>query len=236
MKLIILAAGKGSRIFKDINKNKCLVKIKKQTIIEKIINDALRYGIKNIQVVLGYRSNFVIREIKKYKEVSFVFNKKYNSTDMVYSSMLALKKTSTDAIICYSDIIFHKLIFKKLIGSKYKDITIPYITNWKNVWKKRNKNIFEDAETFKIKRNKLIEIGNKITTQNLKSVKGQFMGIVYLPKEKIGKIINEYKKVSNKIQYTSFINSLIKIKIPIKIIKHNNYWYEFDDIDDLKNF
>ena len=236
MKLIILAAGKSSRIFKDINKNKCLVKIKKQTIIEKIINDALRYGIKNIQVVLGYRSNFVIREIKKYKEVSFVFNKKYNSTDMVYSSMLALKKTNTDAIICYSDIIFHKLIFKKLIGSKYKDITIPYITNWKNVWKKRNKNIFEDAETFKIKRNKLIEIGNKITTQNLKSVKGQFMGIVYLPKEKIGKIINEYKKVSNKIQYTSFINSLIKIKIPIKIIKHNNYWYEFDDIDDLKNF
>ena len=236
MKLIILAAGKGSRIFKDINKNKCLVKIKKQTIIEKIINDALSYGIKNIQVVLGYKSNFVIREIKKYKEVSFVFNKKYNSTDMVYSSMLALKKTNTDAIICYSDIIFHKLIFKKLIGSKYKDITIPYITNWKNVWKKRNKNIFEDAETFKIKRNKLIEIGNKITTQNLKSVKGQFMGIVYLPKEKIGKIINEYKKVSNKIQYTSFINSLIKIKIPIKIIKHNNYWYEFDDIDDLKNF
>ena len=155
---------------------------------------------------------------------------------MVYSSMLALKKTNTDAIICYSDIIFHKLIFKKLIGSKYKDITIPYITNWKNVWKKRNKNIFEDAETFKIKRNKLIEIGNKITTQNLKSVKGQFMGIVYLPKEKIGKIINEYKKVSNKIQYTSFINSLIKMKIPIKIIKHNNYWYEFDDIDDLKNF
>tara|TARA_B100000242_G_C42947832_1_gene439540 strand:- start:46 stop:756 length:711 start_codon:yes stop_codon:yes gene_type:complete len=236
MKLIILAAGKGSRIFKDINKNKCLVKIKKQTIIEKIINDALSYGIKNIQVVLGYRSNFVIKEIKKYKEVSFVINKKYNSTDMVYSSMLALKKTNTDAIICYSDIVFHKLIFKKLIGSKYKDITIPYITNWKNVWKKRNKNIFEDAETFKIKRNKLIEIGNKITTQNLKSVKGQFMGIVYLPKEKIGKIINEYKKVSNKIQYTSFINSLIKIKIPIKIIKHNNYWYEFDDIDDLKNF
>ena len=155
---------------------------------------------------------------------------------MVYSSMLALKKTHTNTIICYSDIIFHKLIFKKLIGSKYKNITIPYITNWKNVWKKRNKNIFEDAETFKIKRNKLIEIGKKITKQNLKSVKGQFMGIVYLPKEIIGKIINEYKKVSNKIQYTSFINSLIKIKIPINIIKHNNYWYEFDDIDDLKNF
>lgn len=236
MKLIILAAGKGSRIFKDINKNKCLVKINNQTIIEKIINDAISCGIKNIEVVLGYRSNFVIKIIKKFKEVSFVINKKYNSTDMVYSSILALKKTNTDAMICYSDIIFNKSIFKKLIGLNYKNITIPYITNWKNVWKRRNKSIFEDAETFKIKGNKLLEIGNKITKKNLKSVKGQFMGIIYLPKEKIGKLINEFKRGSNKIQYTSFINSLIKIKIPIQIIKHKNYWYEFDDIDDLKNF
>ena len=236
MKLIILAAGKGSRIFKDINKNKCLVKINNQTIIEKIINDAIGCGIKNVVVVLGYRSRFVVKVIKKYKGVSFVMNKKYNSTDMVYSSMLALKKTNTDTIICYSDIIFHKLIFKKLISLNYKNITIPYITNWKNIWKKRNKSIFKDAETFKIKGNKLIEIGNKITTQNLKSVKGQFMGIIYLPRKKIGKLISQYKKVSNKIQYTSFINSLIKIKIPIQIIKHKNYWYEFDDIDDLKNF
>tara|TARA_B100000886_G_scaffold96405_1_gene63939 strand:- start:2282 stop:2992 length:711 start_codon:yes stop_codon:yes gene_type:complete len=236
MKLIILAAGKGSRIFKDINKNKCLVKINNQTIIEKIINDAIGCGIKNVEVVLGYRSRFVVKVIKKYKGVSFVMNKKYNSTDMVYSSMLALKKTNTDTIICYSDIIFHKLIFKKLISLNYKNITIPYITNWKNIWKKRNKSIFKDAETFKIKGNKLIEIGNKITTQNLKSVKGQFMGIIYLPRKKIGKLISQYKKVSNKIQYTSFINSLIKIKIPIQIIKHKNYWYEFDDIDDLKNF
>ena len=97
---------------------------------------------------------------------------------------VSFKKTNTDTIICYSDIIFHKLIFKKLIGLNYKNITIPYITNWKNVWKKRNKSIFEDAETFKIKGNKLVEIGNKITKQNLKSVKGQFMGIIYLPKEK----------------------------------------------------
>ena len=49
---------------------------------------------------------------------------------------------------------------------------------------KRNKSIFEDAETFKIKGNKLVEIGNKITKQNLKSVKGQFMRIIYLPKKK----------------------------------------------------
>ena len=42
MELVILAAGKGSRIFKSINRNKCLIKIYNQTLIEKIVNDALK--------------------------------------------------------------------------------------------------------------------------------------------------------------------------------------------------
>ena len=35
MKFVILAAGKGSRLYKKIKKNKCLLKIGKKTLIEK---------------------------------------------------------------------------------------------------------------------------------------------------------------------------------------------------------
>ena len=38
MKVVLLAAGKSQRIFKKINKNKCLLKINKNTIIENSIN------------------------------------------------------------------------------------------------------------------------------------------------------------------------------------------------------
>ena len=41
MRLIILAAGKSSRIFKDIGKHKCLLNVNNQTLLSKIINDSL---------------------------------------------------------------------------------------------------------------------------------------------------------------------------------------------------
>ena len=37
MEAIILAAGKGSRISKAINKNKCLIKVSNKTLIDRII-------------------------------------------------------------------------------------------------------------------------------------------------------------------------------------------------------
>ena len=39
MELILLAAGKGSRIYRKIKKNKCLININKKTLIQKIVDD-----------------------------------------------------------------------------------------------------------------------------------------------------------------------------------------------------
>ena len=55
MKLILLAAGKSSRIYNDININKCLIKINDQTLLEKIINNAIKSKIKLIDVVTGFK-------------------------------------------------------------------------------------------------------------------------------------------------------------------------------------
>ena len=46
----------------------------------------------------------------------------------------------------------------------------------------KKKNIFEDAETLKIKNNRIIEIGEKI--KKIKDVQGQYMGIFMIPKNK----------------------------------------------------
>ena len=42
MKFIFLAAGKGERIFKKINKNKCLLELKNKTLIENSIDEVLK--------------------------------------------------------------------------------------------------------------------------------------------------------------------------------------------------
>jgi choline kinase len=239
MKLIILAAGKSSRIINHIKTNKCLIKINNLTIIEKIIKNSLKNKIKNIEVVVGYNPKKIINKLKGYKNIKFKFNKKYNTTDMVYSSILSLVNMKDDVIISYSDVYYEPELIKKIKNYKSDNILIPYTQNWKKIWKIRNKNIFNDAETFKInKKKKLIEIGNKISKKNFSKVDGQFLGLIYIPKKKIKNFIYLYKNLSQKkIQFTNFLNILIsKFGHEIDTVKYTGLWYEFDDQDDLENF
>ena len=237
MKLIVLAAGKSSRIYNQININKCLIKINNQSLLMKIVSNALEKKINHIDIIVGFKRHNIKEHLAKFKSIKFIYNKKYKTTDMVFSSMLGLKKSSEDTIICYSDILFEKKIFDIFKKNKFENITVPYIKNWKEIWKKRKKSIFEDAETFLIKKNKLINIGNKITKKNLKSINGQFMGIIFIPKSKLSILLNIYNQIKkNKIQYTEFLNFIIQKKIPINVINYKGKWYEFDDINDLNNF
>ncbi len=237
MKLVFLAAGKGQRIFKKINKNKCLIEIKKKTLIENSINEVLKTKIKDIIVVLGFRPDQIKNNLKKYKKIKFILNNKYNSREMLYSLIFALRKYNSDIIFVYADIIFSHKTINKIIHSDKKNITIPILSNWKKVWKTRNKNPYIDAETLFINKSmQLISIGKKI--KNIRKVKYQFMGITFIPKSQRKKILNFYDKAKSKnnLHLTTFLNKLVKKSFKINCIKTSDKWYEFDDYSDYLNF
>lgn len=238
MKLILLAAGKSSRIFNEIKINKCLININNKPLIKHLIDNARNTGITDIDIVVGFRSINIKKKLKD-DSLNYIYNKKYSLTDMVFSSILSLKKCKSDAIICYTDIFFNKKIFKEIIKNKKKNILVPHLKSWKKVWKKRKKNIFDDAESFIInkKNNLIIEIGQRINKDNYLLTKGQFMGIIYLPKDKISGFIDSYKIYGKKkVQFTEFLNFLIKKKKNISTFAYNKLWYEFDDLNDLLLF
>lgn len=237
MKLIILAAGKSSRIYSKIKINKCLIKINNKTLIENIIDKAHKVGIKKIQIVTGFEKENIYNQLKNYRNIFFLNNSKYKTTDMVYSCMLGLRSSYEDVLICYSDIFFEKDIFEKIKKNKSKFITVPSNIHWRKIWKLRNKSIFKDAETFIKKKNQLIELGNKINKKNLKNINGQFMGIVYIPKNKLcifRKVYNEINK--EKIQFTNFLNFFLIKGETIKTFNYKKLWFEIDDLKDLKSF
>ena len=238
MNLLLLAAGKSTRIYKKIKKNKCLIKINNNTLIKHIINKCKNSLIKNIFIITGFKPHNIKKELKEIKNIKNINNDKYHSTDMVYSSILGLKKSKSDTLISYTDIFYTKKIFNIFSKSNNQFITIPYIKNWKKIWMIRNKNIFEDAETFKMDKNLYLkEIGKKIKKKNLKYINGQFLGVIFIPKEYIKIVIDKYKIFNNKnLQFTQFINNLIKLKIKIRCVEYKDFWYEFDDYEDLDNF
>ena len=125
MRHIFLVAGKSSRIYKKIKKNKCLIEINNKPLLLVLINELQKINITNISVVTGFKSSNLKSALKNLPNIDFIFNKKYKSTEMLSSLILALKRYDTDLLISYSDIIFNSSIITKVINLNKKNITIP---------------------------------------------------------------------------------------------------------------
>ena len=183
---------------------------------------------------MGFNYKKIIKEVKKYK-VDHIINKDYEKTEMLHSMYLALKKYDDDMIFSYTDIIYNKSIIQKILKNKPKNICLPIYTDWQKIWKIRKKEILEDAETLRVKGNRLLEIGEKI--KKIKDVQGQFMGIFFIPKSRRKLLMNIIENNSlKKKQITFFMNYLLKKKIIINTIKYKKEWYEFDDYEDLLEY
>ena len=236
MNIVFLAAGKSSRIFKILKKPKCLLEINNKPLIEILIKNFSFNKNNKINIVLGFKPNLIKKKLVRYKKINYIFNKDYNKKEMLHSMILALKKIDDDIVLSYSDIIYDQSICKKICKSK-KEIHLPILSDWKKVWIKRKKNIYQDAEELKIdKKNNLIKIGDKI--KDLKKVHYQYMGLLFIPNLKRKKIISLYNQIKNKkkMHLKNFLNFVIKKDIKIKCIKYKKNWYEFDDIDDFNNY
>ena len=101
---------------------------------------------------------------------------------MLYSLLHASEVLkNNNCIVCYGDILFKKNVLKKL-NLMNDNITIVYDKNWEKLWKKRFKNIYSDAENFKINNKKrILEIGGKLKKR--KPNNGQYIGLMKFNKK-----------------------------------------------------
>ena len=229
MQLVLLAAGKGSRLPKKYrNYPKCMVHIRNKNILEHNIEFYNKFKFKTI--ISGYKSDKLKNFIQK-NNFNNIVNEKYKFTNMVYSLFKLRSIKSNHIVVCYSDIIFDKNIFKNL---KKNRSLILLKKNWLNVWKGRMsyKKILSDAENVTIKKNKLISIGGKITK---KLPKYQYMGILKLKYADFINLKKFFKKINNsKIDFTNFINMSLKHGvIDLEVVKTNKFWFEIDTKQDI---
>ena len=222
MQLIILAAGTGSRLGKLTKKNpKSLIKIKNKSLIEFQIAQFKNHKINKIIIVTGFGSKFLKKKIGK--KVKYIFNKKFRTTNNMYSLWMArnfLKKE--DTVITFADLIMSKFITKKIIESK-NPINVVVDTS----------KVLKGTMTVKVKNNKLTSIGKKKEI----SPDGNFIGISMIKKNKIDLFRKTLIKIAGKTKnkyYTEVFNHLIKKKKIINAIDiKKNFWREVDTKKDL---
>jgi choline kinase len=240
MKVIILAAGQGTRLrpLTD-NQPKCMVPFRGKPIIDYIVN-SLREVELDIVIIDGYR-NDVLEKHLSGQCVKFYTNKRYAVTNMVSTLFCAESEMDDDIIVSYADIIYSVDIIRRLVADN-SDFSVVVDRDWEALWRLRMENPLLDAETMKIDTEGFIyELGKKPASYD--EVQGQYMGLIKFKKEFIKDVIAHYHNLDKSLLFdgkdydnmymTSFIQSLINNVRKPKAVFINGGWIEIDSVDDL---
>ena len=229
MKALILAAGIGSRLkYKTKNKPKALVKVNNREILGHQLSILEKFKIKNVGIVVGYKSDKIINFIKKktYFKFEIIFNKKYNTTDSAYSYKLAKKFLNNSSYIHLNcDILFNENVFKKILNSKKKNILSC----------RSDLKLGEKMDLIKSVKSKITKFDNKFYVGAEKKVFGLAKISTSLSKKMLLNIESDIRKKKLKQKCFSYFKELCK-KSSIHSIEFNKYQLkEINYLDDIKD-
>ena len=137
MKVIILAAGQGTRLrpLTD-DRPKCMVEVNGKSIIERQLDTIRNCGVRDedIAIVTGYCSDVLSNRFKD-TAISFVRNEKFETTNMVYSLMCAEKamESDSDIVVSYGDIIYDETVFRKVMDAG-DELSVIVDDDWYEYW------------------------------------------------------------------------------------------------------
>ncbi len=119
MKVLLLAAGRGTRISRYLSGNpKCTVEIGEgKKLIEYTIEMFNKKGITDIAMVLGYNEQ-AIRDVLKDYEVEYYYNPFFDVTNSIASAWFAkdFLNTDDDILIMNADVFMEEKLFDHVIA------------------------------------------------------------------------------------------------------------------------
>lgn len=254
MKVIILAAGQGTRLrpLTD-DRPKCMVEVSGRSIIERQLDTIHACGIsdEDIMIICGYCSE-VLKDKFKDTSINFIVNDRYDSTNMVCSLMCAreLMESEDDIIVSYGDIIYGESVFQKILTAEDKDsISVIVDDGWYEYWAERCENPLDDAETLMFDDNDyLTEIGQKTT--EFEKVQSQYIGLMRFKGKGLramlslggeaerrsanGEALWRTNRNYAKMYMTDLLQGLIDEGNKLRAVHIQRGWFEIDDCEDLK--
>lgn len=240
MRAIILAAGRGSRLF-PLTEDcpKCLTQLGERTLVENQISTFRKLGIDDIVLISGYRA-----EMLAFLDVQQVTNEAWATTNMVESLFCAESYFGDDFIISYGDIVFDGQVLEALLKSPH-DISVVIDNGWREYWEQRFEDPLEDAETLKLDNaGRITEIGNKPT--DIAEIAAQYIGLMRFKGAGVGLLTDAYKEMGKEERpwmesrplrqayMTDLLMELIHRGDELYGIPVNRGWFEIDTVHDLE--
>ena len=232
--VVLLSAGMGRRLGTLGKKYpKCLLKVNNKTLIELLLDNLKKRNAKRISMIVGYRSQMLIKFLKKVKgiKINFIRIKGYKKNGHSYSWFKCRNqwfKEKKPLVLIHTDIHFDPIYLDNIMKSKKNNIIgVKHKTNHKF---KRNSLVVEID-----KKNKIMQINH---ANRIKKPQGEIIGINKFSKETTGKIFKFMEKffaVGNKtLPWEIFLNHYIQqTKESFFILKNQNYpWININTFGD----
>jgi choline kinase len=222
MKAIILAAGRGRRMLPFTKKRpKCLLPFGNKTILEYQLDLFKQNGISEIIIVNG----FAAEQIEKVtsKDITYVYNRHYLSTNSLYSLFLAREHLDSDILLLNADVLFHEEIMKGLIEEQCPNaIAVDF-----------EKPLMDDEMNVRVSNGYVVEIGKNIP---LEKADGESVQLAKFGIETIKELRNEIIRLIEDNQLDKFPTEAYKPIIENYGLKavdiQAKAWAEVDTIED----
>jgi choline kinase len=239
MRVIILAAGQGTRLAPHTNQRpKCLVELAGETMLSRQMSVLAAAGLEDIVLVGGYRADQLAGLGGKV-----VVNRDFTTTNMVHSLFCAdgVMDGSDDILIAYSDIVYEKRVLDTLLADP-AGVGVAVNTDWRALWQARMDDPLADAESLRLGPDgRLLEIGQKATSYD--RIEGQYMGLIKVSAQWAAKLCGVYDDMAALSRYagpahgnmymTDFLQRLCDRDWPVYGVTNHGGWLEVDSVEDL---
>ncbi|MDA9551845.1 phosphocholine cytidylyltransferase family protein [Flavobacteriaceae bacterium] len=221
MKIIILAAGIGSRLGNPFPKPLTPLKNGKSIMKMQVENMTSRYDVDDINVVVGFKKDLIM---ERFPELTYVYNPFFDQTNTSKSLLRALKKYKDKSVLWINgDVVFDKHIFDKLqplITAKTSFVAV----NTNKVGEEEVKYVLKDGYINQL-------------SKTVKNGAGEAVGINFISSDDIPIFINRLEECDNNDYFERGLELAInKDDLKIKAVDISQYnCMEIDFIEDLEN-
>jgi len=221
MKIIILAAGIGSRLGNPFPKPLTPLKNGKSIMKMQTDNISSKYNVDDINVVVGFKKDLIM---ERFPELMYIYNPFFDRTNTSKSLLQALKKHRDKSVLWFNgDVVFDEKIL---------DILNPYIEANESFVAVNTSKVAEEEVKYTLSKGFINEL-----SKTVKNGLGEAVGINFISSNDILNFINRLEECDANDYFERGLELAIeKDNLKIKAVDISAYnCMEIDFIEDLEN-
>ncbi|MDB4204389.1 phosphocholine cytidylyltransferase family protein [Polaribacter sp.] len=221
MKIVILAAGIGSRLGNPFPKPLTALKDGKSIMQRQIQNISKYFDVNDITTVVGFKKDLIM---ERFPEVNYVYNPFFDRTNTSKSLLQALKKHKENSVLWFNgDVVFDEKLLSLLVDD---------INNKNSFISVNTQSVADEEVKYTLKEDFVDELSKEV-----KNALGEAVGINFISSKDLDVFIKHLEACDDNDYFEKGLeNAISQDNLKLKIIDISKYsCIEIDFKEDLEN-